>query len=196
MAEHIDLVFQYTQYTLPPPVDENRVSTVPLPPSPTTVSSERYGRFGVADLLDSYDHSNSNTTDTPHVRDTTTCHMYSSATGGNSVPVRDLNNTMDSSITSWGGGSGVHHPSFQPYMIPPTVPSPQGNMYYQESLLHPTLVPPQHYIHHHDHHQSSNSSTVWRPYNDQQHGSGGIPSSTQTNNNSSFLVEQLLEKLL
>lgn len=193
MAEHVHLLFQYIQHSSSSgnhdDTSEDKETTHSGDVPSSSSGNERCG-FGVADLLEPYDHHTesrplgilrgvANTSVPDSSIESPPTYMYSSSYPRDQAPIDNRQ------ITAWDH-TPCHTP-YHPYIMP------AQHSYYPDVETHPLPHPP-HYMH-------DRSNNVWRPYNDQQQhhvgggaGGGMIPSS-QTNN-SSFLVEQLLEKLL
>ena len=209
MSDHISLLIKYhfRQATRDPVVQQQQIKHVSNPQPP---SNERCG-FGMADLLETCNHqptqSDSNNRPLAGGRDQSQYLKQGLWPGSNSDAtigasnLTQMTSTPNSSypLSPWQPGTSNHlnggesmwehnHASFQ---LPSEVHHmDSSNSYYSEP--HPSL-----FQSHDPNRGTSVSSNVWRPYSDPSisHSQQGCGLSSNQMN-SSFLVEQLLEKLL
>ncbi len=214
MVEHISLLFQSLHHKSITNGDHQATQNKRKnQETPIGSTNERCG-FGVADLLESYDrpsHSllgrniesdqsqdtrrgdggtgiwervsndDSHTQCSPAGDMSNNCDHNSALTTHLIVPSHTYNHMSDN---TWEQGR-----TFPP---PPVIPAPHGVSYYPDAEPHPQPHPSQYLD---DPNRTSVSSNVWRPYNDQQQPTQQVCMSGQVVN-TSFLMEQLLEKLL
>ena len=213
MVDHISLLFNFLHHKSANEQETRRKrQTADVPnPAPT---NERCG-FGVADLLESYDrptHSLLGRNIESDLSQDTRCStwvpshdescntQYSQGTTpitGNSNNYNHSESTrlLVPSSSNWHSYNHLpdntweHNRSFSSAIVTPHGLSSQ--LYYPDVEPHPQPHPSQ-YLH--DPNRTSISNNVWRPYNDQQPSQQVCMSGQAVN--TSFLMEQLLEKLL
>ena len=210
IVEHVSLLFSYLRHKNGEVEQKDNASH---PPS----TNERCG-FGVADLLETYDRP---TQPTATLNSSGRNVGLETLGSGADYCLGDAHKHFGQRLVNSTVTSDDHtHPacSTEPpqLMVPPTlystthwqpcnhlqdsnntweqarsfpIPPNMAVSYYPEVETHP-LPHPSQYLH--DPNRTSAPNGVWRPYNDQQSQQACLSNQT----NSSFLVEQLLEKLL